>query len=147
MMRKLGAIPVLALVLITLTGYPGLAQSPTENDVLGESLSILKRLQTLESRHINVTPLVEELNTAVQLAQNGDAGSAEKMIRDVESKVARLEAGSETHYRVYMAVKTAEVAVLLSAPLLFYFGFPRLYLYIWFRVRRRWIVKNGSARR
>ncbi len=148
-MNKTSHVSLIIIVVLVLIASTTLnaASAPSREEILERSLNILKRLQYLESRHENVTQLVNQVNTAVQLAQKGNISTAEKILDNVEANVSRLETGAETHYKIYIAVKTAEVATVLSIPVLFYYGFPRLYLYIWFRVRRRWQVKDGSTRR
>ena len=148
-MNKASHISVVIIVSLLLIASmaPDAALAASRGEIIDRSLNLLKHLQYLESRHENVTQLVIQVNTAVQLAQQGNTSTAEKILDNVEANVSKLEAGAETHYKIYLAIKTAEVATVLSIPVLFYYGFPRLYLYIWLRVRRRWQVKDGSTGR
>lgn len=149
MIKAKYSIAALVIIVALSTAPLQVAYSADNNtgELIVRSLQLLKRLQYLESRHVNVTGLVDEVNTALQLAQKGNTGEAEKILSNVEAEVSKLEPQAETHYKMYIAVKTLEVTVVLSIPILFYYGFPRLYLYTWFRLRRRWQVRDGSTRR
>lgn len=144
--RHISIVFIVSLLILTLTASE-IALASSGGELVDRSLRLLKRLQYLESRHENVTRLVDEVNMAVQLAQQGNASMAERILDSVEADVSKLEASVAAHYNVYITVKASEVAVILSIPVLFYYGFPRLYLYIWFRLRRRWYVKDGSTGR
>jgi len=113
--------------------------------IVDDALRVLEKLQVLSEKGVNVSKLVEELNEALDLAQAGDLESAKSKLASVEDEVSRLEAEADRYYAVSTAVKYAKVVGLLLIPVAFFFLFPRVYLYIWFRSRRRWVV-GGSAR-
>lgn len=142
---KIGTL-ILVLFLITSSVSIPIHSDTNPNDpLLIKCMDLLRQLQDLHNKDINVTTLVQQLNEAVQLASEGKREQAKYIIDNVERNITKLQAIADHHYHVVLAYKAIEVGLILSFPVLFYFGFPRLYLYIWFRLRRRWIVKDGSA--
>jgi len=107
-------------------------------------LELLGRLQGLSEKGINVTSIALELNETIALIQDGKIGEAEAKLTEIQSNVSNLEAVAQDRYLTMMAEKYGEVAAFLSIPVLFYIFFPRIYLRIWFRMRRRWAVSEPS---
>ena len=142
--RTLSITIIITLILTTATAHIANAEQP-QDKLIERSMKILGQLQYLESKDMNVTPLVHTLNKAIQLAEKGEYNKASKLLDTVEANTSKLIPLAEHHYHLVIARKAIAVAGILSIPILFYYGFPRLYLYIWFRLRRRWIVKNGST--
>jgi len=107
-------------------------------------LELLGRLQGLSEKGINVTSMVSELNETLALIQDGKTGEAEAKLAEIQSSVSSLEAVAQDRYLAMTAEKYGEVIAFLSIPVLFYIFFPRIYLRIWFRMRRRWAVSEPS---
>jgi len=140
------AVAMLAVLMwLTLTTAPLCRAENSAQQIIDEALGVLERLQALSEKGLNVSKLAEELNEALDLAQAGDLESAKSKLASVEDEVSRLEAEADRYYAVSTAVKYAKVVGLLLIPVAFFFLFPRVYLYIWFKSRRRWVV-GGSAR-
>jgi len=107
-------------------------------------LELLGKLQSLSEKGINVTAMVSELNETLALIQDGRTGEAEAKLAEIQSSVSSLEAVAQDRYLAMMAEKYGEVIAFLSIPVLFYIFFPRIYLRIWFRMKRRWAVSEPS---
>lgn len=103
---------------------------------------IVERLSRLRSMGGNITSLIEEVNKAIQLAENGDIDSANRILDRVEANITSLEPVVEHEYKIQTVEKYGIVAFLLILPLIVYIGLPRLYLALWFRLRRKWIVED-----
>ena len=91
---------------------------------------------------VNVTDIVSEMNIAIKYIDNGQYDNADKLLNKIDSQVTHLEdiSGNILFWSNFWRYFT--VAVLLSIPVLTYFILPRLYITIWYRLRRRWIAKR-----
>lgn len=114
-----------------------------------ELLSVYGELVRLSRLGVNVDDLVEDLSAALELINDGSSESlarARSILEDVRRRLeaVRSRASYEVAYR--SLVKYSSVAVLAMIPLATYYLLPRVYLRIWFRARRRWVVKHGRTR-
>lgn len=108
-------------------------------------LVLYRRTADLGRQGINVSSIVNELIIVLELINKGDKRSlerADELLNTIENKVINLERNADNILLVRNLKKYGIAAVMLSIPLLFYLLFPRLYLIIWFRIRRRWIVEK-----
>lgn len=104
--------------------------------------ALTDRISRLEEMGANVTGLVERVNDAVRLASTGRVDEANRMLDGVEANITRLEPIVEHEYRIRLVEKYSLAGFLLALPLLVYWGLPRLYLALWYRSRRRWLVEE-----
>ncbi len=96
----------------------------------------------LSKAGMNVSSYLPVLEEAYKYLDKGDYGSAEKILDNILLELTRLyeEKGSYVFWRNFWKIT---LAVLIgSFPLLFYFLFPRIYLWIWYRVREKWVVEK-----
>ena len=108
-------------------------------------LELYKRTADLGRRGINVSSIVDELGIVLELINNGDDYSlkrASELLDSIEKKLVSLERNADNILLMENLRKYSIVGFIMSIPLLFYLLFPRLYLAIWFRVRRRWVVEK-----
>ena len=108
-------------------------------------LELYKRTADLGRRGINVSSIVDELGIVLELINNGDDYSlkrASELLDSIEKKLVSLERNADNILLMENLRKYSTVGFIMSIPLLFYLLFPRLYLAIWFRVRRRWVVEK-----
>lgn len=108
-------------------------------------LALYRRTADLGRKGINVSSIVNELIIVLELINKGDKRSlerADELLNTIENKIINLERNADNILLVKNLKKYGIAAVMLSIPLLFYLLFPRLYLTIWFRIRRRWIVEK-----
>lgn len=127
---------------------------PSSSPVLGgvdeqsltfKALNLLHRLQVLSDRGFNVSVYIGMLNDALNLIQDGRLGDAEILLDEIEVEVVELEGIADQHYTWMKVLKYTRIALILLIPLLFYLLFPRIYIYLWFRFRRGWIVHGSSG--
>jgi len=135
-------LAALVFALALLAPLHVLAQSQSLNDFDQRVGEVVERLSRLRSMGGNVTGLVEEVNRAIQHAENGDIDSANRILDEVEANITSLEPVVEHDYRIHTIEKYAIVVILLLLPVIVYLGLPRLYLALWFRLRRKWIVEE-----
>ena len=116
-----------------------------EDSLWNRYLELYKRTADLGSRGINVSSIVDELGIVLDLINNGDNYSlkrASELLDNIENKLLPLERNADNILLMENLRKYSIVGAIMSIPLLFYLLFPRLYLAIWFRVRRRWVVEK-----
>lgn len=134
---------VFRYVLIVFAGFlvASLPACLAQEGVLGEIESMMKDLEYLHSRGVDVERVVDLLNKAISEYVSGDVTAARTYLEEAKKVVESLKIEAEpTHARI-IAVKTVIVACLVSIPLMIYFILPRLYLYLWFRFRKKWVVR------
>ena len=104
---------------------------------------LLKDLEELYSKGVGIEGLVKELNKAIDLYYNGSRDEALEVINNIEKEVQALKSVADRVALEKALIKYASVAAALSIPLVVYFALPRLYLYLWYYTRRKWIVEGG----
>lgn len=132
------------LLLVIIQPFIIVSGEADSSTLINEALSLLTRIQKLAGKNINVTDLTVQLNESLRLLQEGRITEAESLLERLEDEVAVLEASADTYYMWGIIMKYVRVALVLSIPLLFYLFFPRLYIYLWFRLRRRWVIRESS---
>jgi len=143
-MSRLFALALLTALALSL--IPGLiTRGEGIDQYMPRIIDLARRLQALSEKGINVSSLTSELNEAVSMLQDGEVDAALNLLDRVESKVRGLEATADSYYMYSTIARYAWVATVLSTPVLFYLLFPRIYVYIWFKIRKRWIMR-GSPR-
>ena len=136
----------LTLLTISLLLTPAVNTVP--NDVMGDFLVVYKDVVELGRLGIDVSGLVSKLSVALDLISDGSPDSlskAESLINDVRSEVYRLKSEANYYVMYRSLYKYSIIAVLVLIPLAIYYLLPRIYLIIWFRLRRRWVVKYGRT--
>ncbi|ADI31976.1 DUF1616 domain-containing protein [Staphylothermus hellenicus] len=132
-------VVIIAFVLVLLyTIYPIVYSENLDSEVA----NVLKDIDYLYNHGVNVEDLVHKLDQAVKLINNGDYDRAKTILSGIKNEIASLKSKAETIYLYKTIYKYGLVAILLSLPILAYFLIPRIYLYLWYRLRRGWIVKR-----
>ncbi|WFO74577.1 hypothetical protein J4526_05695 [Desulfurococcaceae archaeon MEX13E-LK6-19] len=91
---------------------------------------------------IDVKNLIDKLNEAQKLIDEQHYDEAEKLIDEVLEDARRLEeqAPSIVFWRDF--TKAMTVVCLASIPVLTYLFLPRIYLDMWYKLKRKWVVKK-----
>ena len=135
-------LAAMIIALVLLAPLHGLAQTQSLDSFDQRVGVVVDRLSRLRSMGANVTGLVDEVNRAIQFAESGDMDSANGILDRVEANITSLEPVVEHEYKIHTIEKYSVVAFLLLLPVIVYIGLPRLYLALWFRLRRKWIVEE-----
>lgn len=141
MIRRFAALALLT-ALLTST-YVAVAQIDSQS-LMSKAMDLLRRVQELSVKGVNVTQYAHALNTSLALIQDGRLSEAEALLKSLDYEVSKAEAGADTRYVLLTLAKYFRVGVTLLIPLAFYVFFPRLYAYLWFKVRRRWVVRGST---
>jgi len=115
---------------------------------MSDFLTVYKDVVELSRLGIDVDGLVSKLSLALDLIVEDSPESisrAELIIDEVRAEVGRLKS-EVNYYVIYRSLhKYLVVAVLALIPVGIYYLLPRVYLIIWFRLRRRWVVRYGRT--
>ncbi len=147
MLKKPLTIAIVLLLLMTqaLSIHVYAIDEIDKESLWNKYLDLYRRTAVLAKRGINVSSIVVELRTVLELIEKGDNDSlvkASNLLESIEEKVTKLEGEADNIVLMENLRKYSIVAAILSIPLLFYLLFPRLYLAIWFRARKRWTVEK-----
>ncbi|MEM4869109.1 MAG: hypothetical protein QW081_01750 [Desulfurococcaceae archaeon] len=116
-------------------------QLEAENSVLNEIENLISELEYLHSRGLCVDDVVDLLNKAIEEYSRGNTQSAIAYLEEAKQRVVYLKPVAERVYLEILITRGLTVAILASIPLLIYFVLPRVYLYVWFKLHRRWIIR------
>lgn len=101
---------------------------------------MMKDLEYLHGKGLEVKPVVEALNKAIEAYYKDNVAEANEYLKKARHLVEELKPVAETVYLVNLLTKACTVATLASVPLIVYLVLPRLYLHLWFASHRKWIV-------
>ncbi len=120
---------------------------PQGSRVWGRWLAAYDKLTELSEAGLNVSDYVILMNEALAAIDEGKYSRAEALLDEVEPLINDSYAGLSNYLLFRLVIKYVTVTAVLLVPPLFYYLFPRAYLSIWFRLRRRWVVVNGKGSR
>jgi len=119
----------------------------TVQDYLSLIEDYVARLKKLSSEGMNTSEAEKFIKNALLLLGEEDLTEEEiawiqSNLTAADQEIRRLEG----EFQSYMIWKTAgvvaRVTLLLSIPVITYVFLPRLWAYVWFKTRRKWIVKK-----
>lgn len=128
-------------ILAALAALPAGSQGDFDSRVA----SLVRDLEVLRSSGFEVGPMVEELDSIIDLYESGRVEEALSRLEDLESRVAYLMEEAPRRRLVAMAGKYGLAGALLLIPVASYIALSRLYYLAWFRLRRRWLVRRVRA--
>ena len=128
------ALLVLALLHCTL---PLVSASSELDSEVGD---LVERAGDLYSKGLDVSVIIEKLNSAVVLSEEGSVEEARGVLSEVRSLVEDMSTVADSVYFTNTLIKGVTVAVLAAIPVLVYTLLPRVYLYLWFKSRKKWLV-------
>jgi hypothetical protein len=134
------AVAVLTLVLLSVSHFFAVDSKLSDVDI--RIADILDKAKNLYMKGVNVTDVVKKLDEVVELYERGDIDRARDILNDTEVEVLELEKIADNVYRSIVISKAITIAFLVSIPVAVYYFLPRVYLYIWFKLRRRWLVRG-----
>ena len=134
------AVAMLTLVLLSVSHFFAVDSKLSDVDI--RIADILDKAKNLYMKGVNVTDVVKKLDEVVELYERGDIDRARDILNDTEVEVLELEKIADNVYRSIVISKAITIAFLVSIPVAVYYFLPRVYLYIWFKLRRRWLVRG-----
>jgi len=101
---------------------------------------LVERAGDLYSKGLDVNIIIEKLNNAVVLSEQGSIEEAKKVLSEVRSLIVDMNAVADSIYFTNILIKGVTVASLVAIPVLVYTLLPRVYLYLWFKSKKKWLV-------
>jgi len=130
----------LAVALLALAA--GLAACDPLDDRVAQLMS---SLEYLSSRGIDVRNLTRSLDLAVKLYEANRTEEALAALANLSAQVqALVPLAEEVHLRATVA-RYLSAAAILSLPAVTYVAVPRVYLYVWYRLHRGWVVRRREG--
>ena len=113
-------------------------------DIDNDVGSIIRDLEYLYSKHVDISSIVQELNQAIKLWEQGEKDKALEILKNIKKEIQKLKSIANDIDLQYRIVKYIKIGIIISIPILIYFLLPRAYLYIWYRTRRKWIIREST---
>lgn len=129
---------LLGLVIVFLTTCINVIYA---DDIYSEFLDLYTEVAKLAQQGIDVSSIVEKLREAHDALTSG--GNPDLSVIRAEIDYVKREASKMILYQ--NLVKGFSIVGLISVPILIYLLLPRIYLYMWYKSRRRWVVKVESS--
>lgn len=134
-------------LLILLLGFVSSMTTVLCEDPHEKFLSIYGRVMNLALEGVDVHQYVTALNEVLQLLESNKFREAVELMNRIDSDLRELESRAGNIIFAKTLSKYATAAAILSLPAIVYFLLPRLYIYSWFRSRRRWVLVNERNKR
>lgn len=128
----------IALLLLAMS-TPLVVQSSDFDSEVGV---LVEEAGKLYSKGVDVTMVIEKLDNAIALYESGRVDEAYAALSEARSMIMDLSSVADQVYYYNTLVKAVTVAVLAVIPITIYLLLPRIYLYVWFKTRRKWIVRG-----
>ncbi len=110
-------------------------------------LDLYSRIADLALKGINVSQYVTVLKNVLQLLEVNRSEEAMELMTRIEANLSELESKADNIVFSQTVIKYATAAAILSLPALVYLLLPRLYVYVWFKSRKRWVLVNERSKR
>ena len=132
------SVITLLLILSSIAILPVVFSSDFDSEIS----VLVEKAGELYSKGLNITVVLEKLNRAIALYEEGDVEDANMLLSEVNSLIGDMRVLADRVYLVNMVIKIVTVLVLAVIPLAVYFLLPRIYLYVWYKTRRKWILSR-----
>ncbi|MEM4849033.1 MAG: hypothetical protein QXM55_05305 [Ignisphaera sp.] len=111
------------------------------DDLYSEFLDLYVEVAKLAQQGIDVSNLVEKLMEAHEALTSSRSFN----LSVIKAEIDNIKRDAPKIILYKNIVKGFSVGGLISIPILIYLFLPRVYLYIWYKSRRRWVVKVESS--
>ena len=128
----------IALLVLALSALPVVQGSNFDSEVG----VLVEEAGRLYSKGVDVAVVIEKLDNAIALYESGRVDEAYVALSEARSMIMDLSSIADRVYYYNTMVKAVTVAVLAVIPIAIYILLPRIYLYVWFKTRRKWIVRG-----
>ncbi|MEZ0290293.1 MAG: hypothetical protein ABWJ42_04310 [Sulfolobales archaeon] len=143
-MRKIVVIATLfsLLLLLSLMSVTVSSEESYYSELDYNMSAVIRDLEYLYSRYVDVDPLIRDLNRAISAYESDNYSDYTMILRSVENNISILKSSAERIYFEHMIRVYGIVIGIGLVPLLIYTLLPRAYLYLWYRYRRKWVVRS-----
>jgi len=137
-LRNAYTVCIALLLVLAMSALPVVQGSDFDSEVG----VLVEEAGKLYSKGVDVTMVIEKLDNAIALYENGRVDEAYATLSEARSMIMDLSSVADQVYYYNTLVKAVTVAVLAVIPIAIYLLLPRIYLYVWFKTRRKWIVRG-----
>ena len=103
-------------------------------------------LESLSREGMNVSEPIHLLNSALALYRENKTEEAEKLLKQALERLRELE-NELPSYKFWRDLKLySSIVVMALIPIAFYYFFPRVYAFSWYKTRRKWVVRRKRGR-
>lgn len=134
---KTGTCILILLILLMLTVHISLGQGELYADIE----NLIQDLEFLDSKGVDTTTIIDLLNKAIYLLNEGKVNESRQYIDEAKAQILELKKEADLVYLRLTLTKALTVLSLLSLPIMIYLFLPRTYLYLWYRFRRKWVIR------
>lgn len=100
----------------------------------------------LSQQGVDVSNEVKMLKELHKNLVNGTTENINEMLDKIEADVAKLKQEAPRIILMNNLVKALTIIGMVFIPLFLYILIPRIYLYLWYRARKRWVIKSGHSK-
>lgn len=137
-MKYAYTVYIALLLVLVLSALPVVQGSDFDSEVG----VLVEEAGRLYSKGVDVAVVIEKLDNAIALYESGRVDEAYAALSEARSMIMDLSSVADRVYYYNTMVKAVTVAVLAVIPIAIYLLLPRIYLYVWFKTRRKWIVRG-----
>ena len=137
-MKYAYTVYIVLLLVLALSALPVVQGSDFDSEVS----VLVEEAGRLYSKGVDVAVVIEKLDNAIALYESGRVDEAYAALSEARSMIMDLSSIADRVYYYNTLVKAVTVAVLAVIPIAIYLLLPRIYLYVWFKTRRKWIVRG-----
>ncbi|TDA41950.1 MAG: hypothetical protein DSO07_01895 [Thermoproteota archaeon] len=127
------------IILLLLMLFIPLANLKAQPNGLEKAFSLI---ELLSSEGVNVSRQVDLLNSALSLYRQGKMEEADNLVNTALSELTSLQKELPNYKfwrNFWLFLRISAIAIVPPA---FYYIFPRIYAYLWYRARRKWVVRR-----
>ncbi|MEM1916461.1 MAG: hypothetical protein QXU00_04180 [Ignisphaera sp.] len=140
----------MVIVLISLVFAVSISSScistHSDSGIFEDFLKLYIEVADLARKGIDVSYIVCKLKEVHEAIQNNRTEYAKLLLLNLSIEVEYLRERAPTIVMYKNIAKISMVVAIASIPLILYIVFPRLYIYVWFKARRKWVIKTESTR-
>lgn len=135
---------VVLLLFIIIAVYSSPSISTNTDPIPDYFYNVYNKLYKLRMSGVDVDSIIKELNDVLVKWQIGKITDSEFMrkLEEIDHKASILEEKTGEAKMIIGLLTVLSISFLIIMPALFYWLFPMFYLYIWFRVRCRWVIEE-----
>lgn len=114
----------------------------TQSDIYRDIEDLVDDIEYLSSRGVDVSQVIRILNEAHELIVENRLDEAKILVDNAKNTISQLHRESNVVYQKIILEKVLKITSFASLPFIVYFTLPRIYLYLWYRPRRKWLVSG-----
>lgn len=111
------------------------------SDAYTQIYELIREIELLHGKGVDVSGVIRDLNTALELLEAGRHAEAESILKQIRRDVENLKSTADKVHLYLLTTKLGSVIAIACIPVLVYLLLPRLYLYLWYKTRKHWLVR------